>query len=264
MYAKIFASLYQGTLRGNAHAILVFTNLLAPADREGCVDKHFRAIADEVGLSVDQVRAAIDYLQSPDPESRSPEKEGRRITPLDGHRKWGWQITNYEKYRTIRCEDDRRAYNREAQARHRKSKIVNDSDSGSRMSAKGEGDADAKVEVVVSRPPPPPPADDMFTNPAPNLRSPMQTSLGDLEGMYPALLVMRDDRGRMETIFRLYGFDVLSKSLAKMLPIAKGKEPGKRRIFVSELAEWLDKHYDLEAEDYHKAGLPAPEACNAK
>jgi hypothetical protein len=58
MYAKLFTSIYQGTLRGNSHGLLVFTNLLAHADQSGHVDMHFRAIADEVGLSVDEVKAA--------------------------------------------------------------------------------------------------------------------------------------------------------------------------------------------------------------
>ena len=38
MYCKLFASLYQGTLRGKSHEILVFTNLLAHADAEA--DRH--------------------------------------------------------------------------------------------------------------------------------------------------------------------------------------------------------------------------------
>lgn len=119
MYAKLFASLYQGTLRGNAHGILVFTNLLAHCDQYGIVDKHFRAIAEEVGLSVDEVKAAIEQLESPDSESRSPELDGCRITRLDEHRIWGWQVVNYAKYRAIRSEDDRRESNRVAQERWR-------------------------------------------------------------------------------------------------------------------------------------------------
>ena len=115
MYVKLFASLYQGTLRGRSDEILVFTNLLAYADRHGIVDKHPRAIADETGLSIEKVSAAIQTLESPDSESRSPEEEGRRIMRLDDHRAWGWQVTNYEKYRAIRTEDERREQNRLAQ-----------------------------------------------------------------------------------------------------------------------------------------------------
>ena len=115
MYAKLFTSIYQGTLRGNSHGLLVFTNLLAHADKTGFVDVHPRAIADEVGLDIAQVRSALIHLESPDDESRSPEREGRRIIRTDEHRDWGWQIVNYLKYRAIRNEEDRREQNRLAQ-----------------------------------------------------------------------------------------------------------------------------------------------------
>lgn len=119
VYAKLFTSIYQGTLRGNSHGLLVFTNLLAHCDKDGVADIHPRAIAEEVGLSQDQVRAALDVLESPDDESRSPEEQGRRIVRMDEHRAWGWRVVNYVKYRAIRNEDDRREQNRESQARWR-------------------------------------------------------------------------------------------------------------------------------------------------
>lgn len=119
MYAKLFTSLYQGTLRGCADEILVFTNLLAHADATGLVDKHWRSISEETGISIERVKTAIANLEAPDPESRSPEMEGRRIVPLDEHRAWGWHIVNYGKYRAIRNEDDRREQNRLAQQRWR-------------------------------------------------------------------------------------------------------------------------------------------------
>ena len=113
MYGKIFSSLYQGTLRGNAHGILVFTNLIASCDKCGIADRHWRAIAEEVGLSVDEVKAAIAYLESPDEESRSREHDGRRLVRIAPDRAWGWEIVNYAKYRDMRDEEDRRAYMRE-------------------------------------------------------------------------------------------------------------------------------------------------------
>lgn len=145
MYAKLFTSIYQGTLRGNSHGLLVFTNLLAHCDKDGVVDMHPRAIAEEVGLSVDQVRAALDVLESPDDESRSPEEQGRRIVRLDEHRAWGWRVVNYLKYRAIRNEDDRREQNRVSQERWRqKNKPASASVSrGKPQSAHTEADAEA-------------------------------------------------------------------------------------------------------------------------
>jgi len=119
MYAKLFTSIYQGTLRGNSHGLLVFTNLLAHADKDGLVDIHPKAIAEEVGLSIDEVKASLLVLESPDDESRSPEEQGRRIVRMDEHRAWGWRVVNYVKYRAIRNEEDRREQNRASQERWR-------------------------------------------------------------------------------------------------------------------------------------------------
>lgn len=168
MYCKLFASLYQGTLRGKSHEILVFTNMLAHADAEGCVDKHFRAIADEVGLSVDEVKVAVENLESPDPESRSPEMDGRRLLRINDHRAWGWKIVNYGKYREIKNDEDRRKANREAQARWRERQknkasiniTVTDSNqsviSSNALSAasaqeevKGDGEAEEKESIFT-------------------------------------------------------------------------------------------------------------------
>jgi hypothetical protein len=120
LYAKLFTSIYQGTLRGNSHGLLVFTNLLAHCDKDGIADIHPRAIAEEVGLAPDQVRAVLDELEAPDEESRSPEEGGRRIVRVDEHRAWGWRVVNYVKYRAIRNEEDRREQNRRAQEAWRK------------------------------------------------------------------------------------------------------------------------------------------------
>lgn len=120
MYAKLFASIYQGTLRGNTHGLLVFTNMLAHADKDGWVDMHPRVIAEEVGLTVEDVQSAINELEAPDPDSRSPEEDGRRIVRMDEHRSWGWFIVNHAKYRAIRNEEDRREQNRLSQERWRK------------------------------------------------------------------------------------------------------------------------------------------------
>lgn len=147
MYVKLFSSLYQGTLRGRSDEILVFTNLLAHADQHGIVDKHYKAIAEETGLSLKRVRTALGNLESPDAESRSPELEGRRIVKMDEHRVWGWKIVNYGKYRAIRNEDDRREQNRMAQERWR-SKQRKPPSAQAEGEVKEEADADKKKEVT--------------------------------------------------------------------------------------------------------------------
>jgi hypothetical protein len=145
MYAKLFASMYQGTLRGRSDELLVFTNLLAHTDSNGVVDKHWRAIAEETGLSRKRVEAAILNLESPDSESRSPEMQGRRIVRLDEHRAWGWSVVNHAKYRAIRNEDDRREQNRLAQERWR-NKHSNQNKPRKPPQAQSESEADTDTE----------------------------------------------------------------------------------------------------------------------
>ena len=146
MYAKLFASIYQGTLRGNTHGLVVFTNMLAHADAAGWVDMHPRAIAEEVGLTLDQVVDAISELEAPDVESRSPEEEGRRIVRLDEHRAWGWRIVNHAKYRSIRSEEDRREQNRLAQQRFRDKRNADCQGSKPRKPPSAQAEAEAEAE----------------------------------------------------------------------------------------------------------------------
>jgi len=49
MYARIFSSLFDGSMRGQSDLILVFVNVLCHVDQDGIVDRHWRAIADETG-----------------------------------------------------------------------------------------------------------------------------------------------------------------------------------------------------------------------
>lgn len=147
MYAKIFTTIYQGTLRGKSHPLLVFTNLLAHADASGEVEMHPRAISEEVGLSQEDVCSALLLLEQADVESRSPEEDGRRIVRIDAHRAWGWRIVNYKKYRAIRNEEDRREQNRLSQARWRER---NQSKQSKPRSAQAQGEAQALKSLPTS------------------------------------------------------------------------------------------------------------------
>lgn len=115
MYAKIFAQIYDGTLCTNGpwEALVTFQQLLILADQEGGVDMTISAISRRTTIPREIIERGIEALLLPDPESRTPTEEGRRIIPLSDGRAWGWKIVNYEKYRQIKREQDRRDYHRE-------------------------------------------------------------------------------------------------------------------------------------------------------
>lgn len=112
MFGKVFSSMFDGTLatKGPWQALVTFQQLIVLADKVGIVDMTAEAIARRTTIPIDIINIGISALEQADPESRSPDLDGRRIARLSPDRTWGWQIVNYEKYRRIRSEDERREY----------------------------------------------------------------------------------------------------------------------------------------------------------
>ena len=151
MFGKVFASLWQGSMVGQADAQLVFVYMIANCDVDGFIDQTQEVIAALTGIPVERVRVAVEMLSAPDPRSRSVEEGGRRIVPMDDARDWGWQIVNYWKYRAMRDEEVRRAQNRASSARRRERVMTRQHESapvsrGQPSSAHAEGEADGEGE----------------------------------------------------------------------------------------------------------------------
>lgn len=110
MFAKIFQSMYDGSLaqRGPWQALVTFQQFLILADRFGDVDIHPEVISRRTLIPLDVIKMGIEELSKPDPFSRDPSEEGRRIVLLSATRDWGWHIVNYTKYSSIRSAEERR------------------------------------------------------------------------------------------------------------------------------------------------------------
>lgn len=108
MYAKIFQQIYSSSIAQDYKQRLVFMDMLVLADQNGVVDMTHEGIARFTNVPVEIVREAIAILESPDPQSRNQEQQGARIVRLDSHRDWGWWIVNYDRYRSIASEEQRR------------------------------------------------------------------------------------------------------------------------------------------------------------
>jgi hypothetical protein len=95
-WTKLFASLVTSSVWCEDDAtVRVWIAMLATADSEGLVEGSVPGFANLARVSVDQMRAAIARLSGPDPDSRTPDHEGRRIEAAPG----GWRILNYHSYR---------------------------------------------------------------------------------------------------------------------------------------------------------------------
>jgi hypothetical protein len=108
MYAKVFRQIFDSSINDDYRVRFVFEDLLKLCDINGVVDMTHEAVSRVTNVPIEMVREGITKLESPDPKSRSREFEGRRIMRLDEHRDWGWYIVNYEYYRKMASEEERR------------------------------------------------------------------------------------------------------------------------------------------------------------
>lgn len=119
MYSKIFRQIYESSIAENPTLRFTFMDLLVLADRDGIVDMTYESIARITNRPLQEIRETIAILESPDPQSRSPEEHGARIRRIDQHREWGWVIINYDRFHDMAVEQDRRTATRERVRRYR-------------------------------------------------------------------------------------------------------------------------------------------------
>ena len=122
MFAKVFHQIFNSSIAEDYNCRRMFMDLLVLADPTGAVDMTLEAVARVTNVPIEEVRRYINELSQPDAKSRSQLEEGKRLTPLDPNRDWGWQIVNYLHYRKLIDSEALRAYFREAQRKTRAKK----------------------------------------------------------------------------------------------------------------------------------------------
>jgi hypothetical protein len=122
LYGKIFDSIYEGTLYGQWEALVTFQQMIVLCDADGIIDMTPQAIAARTSIPLKIIKKGLSVLEAPDPYSRTPDEEGRRIELIDAHRPWGWHIVNHEKYRAMQDAEITRAQTRERVRKHRASR----------------------------------------------------------------------------------------------------------------------------------------------
>lgn len=106
-YTKLFGSIITSTIwREDDKTKILWITMLGLKNKKHIVEGSIPGIADMARISVEDCRASLIKLLSPDPDSRTKDFEGRRIAEVDG----GWIILNGEKYRQKMNSDERREY----------------------------------------------------------------------------------------------------------------------------------------------------------
>lgn len=116
-FTKLFNSLLDSTLwvEQPAHVKLVWIAMMAMADRDGFVAASIPGLARRAVVTTREAEEALQVFLSPDPYSRTPDHEGRRVRAVMG----GWELLNHAKYRKRASEEMRRERTAEGMRRLR-------------------------------------------------------------------------------------------------------------------------------------------------
>lgn len=150
-WVKLFGSILQSSIWDQAlHVRVAWVAMLAACDSAGVVHGTVGGLARVFNLSVEQMEDALARFTAPDPHSRTPDHEGRRIEVVPG----GWRLLNYRAYRERgQAKDGSRApYMREY--RHAKPETVTRNTNKSRVTASNTEERGEKRET--DNPPNPP------------------------------------------------------------------------------------------------------------
>lgn len=116
LYARVFVTILDSSIAEDFTTRHIFEDFFKLVNHKtGVVDMTRQAISRRLNIPMETLTKAIEVLESPDPNSRDMEFDGRRLERLDEHRDWGWRILNWQKYEEIRS----RADNYVRVARHR-------------------------------------------------------------------------------------------------------------------------------------------------
>ncbi len=121
MFGKIFSSMYEGSMVGAGAVVFAVWGYVISKHQppEHNVDLNSKLLAAILGETDVEVEKAIEYLCSPDPLSHTDEEQGKRLIKVGA---LTYHVVKGEKYHNIRNYEERKEYNRQAQAKYREKK----------------------------------------------------------------------------------------------------------------------------------------------
>lgn len=97
-FVKLDCAILESTIWAEPDDVLrVWIALLAKADSFGVVRSTLPAMANQCRTTLDRMHQILELFKAPDPYSRTPDNEGRRLEEIEG----GWLVLNYVKHREI-------------------------------------------------------------------------------------------------------------------------------------------------------------------
>jgi hypothetical protein len=95
-FTKLVPEIVQSSIwNESAEVRCVWIAMLAIKDKDGNIRGNAATIARIANVRIESAREALEKFQQPDPDSNTPDKDGRRIEPVPG----GWHVVNHAVYR---------------------------------------------------------------------------------------------------------------------------------------------------------------------
>jgi hypothetical protein len=159
-YTKLSSAVIHSSVWGyNSDTKVVWITLLAMADQNGEVHANITGLARAAGVPLDVCRTAVSIFMAPDPDSTTPDEDGRRLMPIEG----GWVLINHGKYRKLASREERRAEAAERAKRlraHACATVRNRAQpcagvrNGAQMTVQAEAEAEADTKTTEGGKPP--------------------------------------------------------------------------------------------------------------
>lgn len=153
MYGKIFSSTFTGSMFGAGPDVFALWSYVVANSISSTIELNPLLLAATLGMPPDRVELAIKVLESPDPKSRNPKHDGRRLVHEGAFQ---YHVTSHTIYRNMRDEDGRRQYQRNwvknkranpVDAKVDKSRHVDTVDTRLRSSTQSESEAESEAEA---------------------------------------------------------------------------------------------------------------------
>lgn len=121
MYGKIFGTMYAGSMVGSGAATFAVMgyviSMMQPDKVVGAqVDLNPKLLAFVFGEKESVIQEAINKLCEKDPQSRTPDEEGRRLIRLG---QFTYRVVNGPKYLAIRSREEKREADRDRKRKER-------------------------------------------------------------------------------------------------------------------------------------------------
>jgi hypothetical protein len=120
-YAQIYQLILDSSIwQEPGSTRLVWITMLVLADGQGVVRCSVPGLARRANVGLEECRAALETLTSPDPDDQSGVDEGRRLHKLER----GWLVVNHEYYRNYRTQEQMDGAERVRRYRERQAAVT--------------------------------------------------------------------------------------------------------------------------------------------